>query len=425
MKTLFKNAYILEKPGLSEPFFGSLAIDEDKISYVGPSSQNESFYQHVIDCNGDLLMPGFKNAHTHSAMIAFRSMADDLPLKTWLEERIFPLEERLQKGDVYRLSKVAILEYLMGGTTACFDMYYSPLEMAEASREMGFRTVLLGTITSNKQSIEELASYYHEINAHQDDLVTYQLGYHAEYTADEELLRELSRLAHRLKAPVYCHCSETKSETEGSLLRHQLPPLAYMESLGLLDYGGGIFHGVYLEKEELKLLKKHRASVATCPGSNAKLASGIAPLLEILEEEIPLAIGTDGAASNNGLDMFYEMRLASVLQKLLRHDPSALKACEVLKAATLGGSYMMNLPFVSTLEKGQKADLIRIDLHKPDMQPLHNISDNLVYAGSKADVKMTMINGRILYEDGNFYVGEDINKIYREAQEVADRLLKK
>lgn len=424
MKTLFKNAKILTMEDNQPIFEGSLLVDGNKIAYLGKELPKGSFDQ-VIDCEGNVLMPGFKNAHAHSAMTFTRSIADDLELHDWLYSCIFPMEAKLEAEDQYILSKVAILEYLTSGITACFDMYYNPQEMARAAIDMGFRTVLLGTVTRYRESVEEMKKAYKEING-QNPLVTYVLGFHAEYTATEEILIELAKAAHELKSPIFTHNSETPAEVEGCKQRHNgLTPTEYMEKLGLFDYGGGGFHCVAVSDHDLEIFKKRNLSVITCPGSNSKLASGIAPVEKILKAGVNVAIGTDGPGSNNALDFFWEMRLVAVLQKLLNHDPKSMEALSVLKAATVGGAKAMNLMEADVLAVGKLADIIMIDLKRPNMQPLNNIEKNIVYSGAKDNIKMTMVNGKILYLNGEFYLDEPIEAIYQKAQEITDRLKNK
>jgi 5-methylthioadenosine/S-adenosylhomocysteine deaminase len=421
METLLKNACILSMNDAEPIYKGDLVVTEDVISYTGPAAPKKK-YDRVIDCEGNLLIPGFKNAHTHSAMTFARSLSDDLNLQDWLFDKIFPMEAKLEPHDQYYLSKVAILEYLTSGITACFDMYYNPEEMAKASIDMGFRSVLLGTVTKYRESVAEMEASYHRINnAH--PLVTYRLGFHAEYTCTDEILKALSETAHKLKTPVYTHNSETEAEVLECQKRHQgLTPTQYEESLGLLDFGGGGFHCVWFSDEDIAIYKKHHCSIVSCPGSNSKIASGIAPLAKFVDAGVNLALGTDGPGSNNGLDFFYEMRLACVLQKLLNKDAASFDGMLALKAATIGGSHAMGLEKASTLSKGQQADIVMIDLSRPNMRPLNNLAKNLVYAGAKDDVKMTMIAGKILYMDGKFEVGEDISAIYAKVQEITDRL---
>ena len=232
----------------------------------------------------------------------------------------------------------------------------------------------------------------------------------------------MADLVHELKAPFYTHISETASEVEECYKRRGMSPVKYLKSKGLFDYGGGAYHCVYFNDEDIEIFKKHNLSVVTCPGSNTKLASGIAPLYKYKEAGLNIAIGTDGPASNNCLDFFKEMTLVTGLQKLLLKDPTVFPAYEVLKMATVNGAKAMGMFDADILEVGKKADLIEIDLHRPNMQPLNNIVNNIVYSGSKDNIRMTMINVKILYLDRKFYVGEDVEEIYKKCQQVTDRI---
>ncbi len=421
MLTLLKNAKILTMVDNQDIFDGDILIKDNKIELIKDHIDIKA--DKVIDCNGNLLMPGFKNGHAHSAMSFSRSCSDDLPLDRWLNDCIFPMESKLSSQDQYYLSKVSILEYLTSGITACFDMYYNPYEMMNASLDYGFRVVLLGTVSSFRESVHEMVEAYKTINSNPNKLVRYELGFHAEYTCSDEILKELAREANRLHAKVFTHSSESFKEVEGCKSRHNnMTPTEYMDSIGLFDYGGGIFHGVYLSDNDIKILKERNVGIVSCPGSNSKLASGIAPLDKYLEAGLTLGLGTDGAGSNNGLDFFYEMRLASVLQKLLNNDPTKGQAYDILKMATVGSAKIMGLEDADTLQVGKLADIIMIDLNQPNMQPINNIAKNIVYSGAKSNIKMTMIDGKILYMDNKFYIGEDINEVYKKAQIITDRL---
>lgn len=423
MLTLFKNARILTMEEGKGIFFGNILVEDERIKIISTDIINGAF-DRVIECDGNLLMPGFKNAHTHSAMSFARSISDDIPLDKWLNDVIFPMEAKLTSDDLYHLSKVSVLEYLSSGITACFDMYYQPETFMKTCLEMGFRAVLLGTVTKYRESVQEMKDAYAKINSEKNSLVTYQLGFHAEYTATEEILMELAKASHELKCPIYTHSSESKKEVDECIMRHGLTPTEYMDKLGLFDYGGGAFHCVYFSDNDIKIFKDKKLTVVTNPGSNAKLASGIAPIDKYLKQGINLALGTDGAGSNNGLDFFYEMRLASSLQKLSNNDASAGQALDILKAATVGGAKAMRLYDSDVLKEGKYADMIMIDLSRPSMQPLNNIEKNIVYSGSKDIIKMTMVNGQIRYMDGKFFVNEPISDIYQKAQEITDNLRK-
>lgn len=405
---------------------GELWVEGNRISYSGASDlvpAIQPVWDREMNGQGNLVMPGFKNAHTHSAMTFLRSFADDLPLSEWLEKQVFPMEARLEKDDIYYLSKLAVMEYLTSGITANFDMYFQPRQIAQASVDCGFRTVIAGTMNNFTSSLEQEEENYVELNRFHP-LVQYRLGFHAEYTTSPELLKGLSRLAEKYSAPVFCHNSETRSEVEQCLERNHATPTVFMEHLGMFAHGGGGYHCVYMSEEDLEIFKKRKLWAVTNPGSNTKLASGIAPLQKMMDLGINLAIGTDGPASNNCLDMFREMFLAAGLAKLREKDAGAVDADEILRMACIGGARAMGLYDSDSLAEGKLADLIMIDLHQPNMQPENNLSRNLVYSGSKQNVKLTMVNGRILYEDGMFYIGEEPAYVYRKANEIITRCKK-
>lgn len=342
-------------------------------------------------------MPGFKNAHTHSGMTVLRSYADDLPLKDWLNKQVFPVEAKLTAEDICELTKLAVLEYLTSGITAVFDMYLTPESIARAFDEMGMRCVQVGAVNNFSQSLELVEEMYQKLNQ-KSSLQSYMLGFHAEYTCSPELLKGIAALAHKYKAPVFTHLSETEEEVAGCRERYGVTPLKYLDGLGIFDYGGGGYHCVHVTEEEIGIMKAKGLYAVTNPGSNAKLASGIAPISDFLKAGIPVAIGTDGPASNNCLDMFREMFLVTGLAKLKQKDASAVDAMEVLKMATVNGALAMGLRDADILAAGKLADIIMIDLMQPNMQPINNIPKNIVYSGSKSNVAMTMIGGRILYE---------------------------
>lgn len=378
-------------------------------------AQAEISFEREIDLHGNLLMPGFKDAHTHSPMTFLRSYADDMPLQDWLYKQVFPMEAKLTPEMIYHFTKLAVLEYLTSGITASFDMYVEPEANARANLEMGFRTVLCGTLNDFKDSIETLEGFYRKYNQYHP-LISYQLGFHAEYTTSEGLLRDLAELAGQYRAPVYTHLSETAAEVAGCEERYGNSPVKTLAEMGLWEYGGGGFHCVHVSEEDMDIIKEKGIYVVTNPASNAKLASGIAPICAMLEREIPLAIGTDGPASNNCLDMFREMFLVTGLAKLREQNAAACPAEAVLKMATVGGAAAMGLKDCDCIAEGKQADLIVIDLHQPNMQPEHNLVKNLVYSGSKQNVLLTMVAGRILYENGQFFTGEDPEQIYEEVK---------
>ena len=416
------NARIMPMSSDCSVFEGELWTDGGKISYVGPAvKEGLPQFEREIDLGGDLVIPGFKNAHAHSAMTFLRSFADDLPLQSWLFDKVFPLEDRLTPEAVYAFTRLAVLEYLSGGITASFDMYFHRDAYAQANIDSGFRTVICGALSAGDK-ISTAADDYKKYNA-MGELIGYLPGVHAEYTADEALLRGMSELVHELKSPFWTHNSETKSEVDGCIERHSTTPTKYLDSLGLFDYGGGGYHCVWFDEGDMDIFAKRGLWAVTCPASNAKLASGTAPLGHFARRGVKLAVGTDGPASNNALDMFREMYLACVLQKLALSDAAACPAENILMAACSGGAKAMGLENCDSLAVGKAADLAVINLRRPNMRPIHDLAKNLVYAGTRDNVRLTMIAGRILYENGEFFVGDDPEHIYAEAERCTKELI--
>lgn len=393
-------------------------VDGGKIVHIGKSDTLKA--DREFDLDGNMLMPSFKNAHTHSAMTFGRSFSDDLPLQKWLYDKIFPLEAKLTAQDIYDLSRLAFLEYLESGISACFDMYYFPKAMAKASVDAGFRTVMCGAVNNFKESVPLLEEYYNKYNDY-NDLVSYRLGFHAEYTTDIKIMEGIAKLAEKYSAPVFMHASETKSEVDDCVKRYGKTPAELFDSIGLFNFGGGAFHSVWVTDDDLDIYKKRGVYAVINAASNSKLASGIAPVSKMMKKGINLAVGTDGPSSNNALDMFREMYLICVLGKLNDKDAASTDADKVLYAATAGSANCMGLNDCDCIDVGKKADLIVIDLQRPNMQPINNITKNIVYSGSKINVKMTMVNGSILYENGKF-ADTDTDEIYRKAQAVIDRI---
>ena len=419
MRIRFYNGLVLTGSP-AQPEHAELWVKDDRIEYVGAPREDAGAFDREIDLAGDLVMPGFKNAHTHSAMTFLRSYADDLPLLDWLNKQVFPMEAQLTADDVYHLAKLAILEYLAAGITANFDMYMFAEANAAASRDMGFRTVLCGCIHDFYNTPDGLRKMYEDYN--KGGLVSCILGFHAEYTCSGSLLREISAIAHEYKAPVFAHNSESASEVAGCIERHGTTPTAYLDSLGLFDYGGGGYHCIHLSDEDKAIFRDRGLWAVSCPGSNTKLASGIAPLTQLHDMGVHLALGTDGPASNNCLDMFREMFLATGLQKLANQDASAMAAETVFEMATRGGALAMGLADCDELAPGKKADLTVLDMRRPNMQPVNAVVKNIVYSGSTSNIRLTMIDGRILYENGSFFVGESADAIYEKANAIINRM---
>ena len=424
MNTRIYNARILTMEEGKPAFFGEVWIEGDTIVYAGPKgNETDIVWDKEIDAKGNLIMPGFKNAHTHTAMTFLRSYADDMKLDEWLNKQVFPNEAKLDGEAVYWFTKLGIMEYLTSGITAAYDMYFFVDDGARSARDCGFRYTFCDSTNDFGGTAESMEKDYIRLNEDPSRMISHRLGFHAEYTTKKELMEDIAQLAHKYQAPVSVHCSETRKEVEGCRAHSGMTPVAYMDSLGLFNYGGTIFHGVHLDEADYDILKKRGMYVVTNPASNLKLASGIAPINRYLKEGIPVAIGTDGPASNNCLDMFREMFLVTGLAKYKEKDASAVDAYEVLKMATVNAAKALNLN-CGVLEAGKLADLIVLDLHQPNMQPINNVAKNIVYSGSKSNVKCTMVNGKILYEDGHFHVGFEIEALYDEVQKRVERLMR-
>ena len=410
---------------------GELWVKGNRIVYIGDGTDTERIYEKIgpmgilwdreIDAKGNVLMPGFKNAHTHTAMTFLRSFADDLPLQEWLNRQVFPMEAKLTPEDIYVLSKLGIMEYLTSGITANFDMYLAPIEIAQASVDCGFRTVQTSGLNNFVQSIPTMEEQYHRINE-MSDLTSFQIGFHAEYTTSMELMEGVAKLAQKVKSPVWLHNAETSLEVEECKKRWGKTPTELTDALGMYEYGGGGYHCIYFEEQDFEIYRNHDLTAVTNPASNLKLASGIAPIQRFLEEGINVAIGTDGPASNNCLDMFREMFLVCGLAKVREKDAACVSAEEVLYMATTGGAKAMGLEDCDSLAEGKLADLIMIDQNQPNMQPENHFVKNIVYSGSKQNVMLTMVNGEILYEKQKFFIGEEPQDIYRHANEIIRRM---
>ena len=380
----------------------------------GPRAADAPVFERTVNLNGDVLMPGFKNAHTHTAMTFLRSYADDMPLNDWLYKQVFPHEAKVTPEMLYVFTRLGILEYLSSGITASFDMYFHNDAYAQANIDSGFRTVICAALNNFDKDVENIEREYLKFNA-LHELVSYRLGIHAEYTTCRERM-EYSGLA-RPQVPRALLCPPVRDEGRGGRLRGALRPHAAAAAglPGLFRLRRGRLplrvderrgRGALPEKAALgrhQPLLQPEACQRHLPGGQARAAG------------IPMAIGTDGAASNNALDFFREMYLASVLQKVKLSDAAAGGADRVLEMACVGGARVMGLEDCDDIAPGKRADLIVLDLNRPNMQPLHNIPRNIVYAGSKENVRLTMVNGRVLYENGEFFIGEDPRRLYAKA----------
>jgi 5-methylthioadenosine/S-adenosylhomocysteine deaminase len=388
-----------------------VALRDGLIEAVLPRAAAESRFSSYekVDLGEHALIPGLVNAHTHAAMSLMRGLADDLPLMRWLEEHIWPAEMKHVSPQFVRDGTLlACAEMLRGGITCFNDMYFFPSAALEAALEAGMR-VSLGMIVFDFPSAygADPDDYLAKGLALRDQwrehpLVSFCLAPHAPYTVSDATFGKVAKLAAEVDVPVHIHLHETEQEIERSLAEHGVRPLARLQRLGLLGPGLIAVHAVHLEDGEIALLAKHGASVAHCPSSNLKLASGFAPVAKLAAAGVNLAIGTDGAASNNRLDMFAEMRLAALLAKAVARDAEALPAHAALRAATLGGAAALGLESrIGSIVAGKSADLAALRMSGPELSPSYDTLSHLVYAAGREHVSDVWVAGRRLLREGN------------------------
>lgn len=382
----------------------AVAVDRGRIVAVLPSHAAADRYRplETVHLAHHAVTPGFVNAHTHAAMALLRGVGDDLPLMRWLTERIWPLEQALVSPDfVYDGGRLAALEMLRSGTTCASDMYFYPEASVRAFRALGMRAVA-GII-----AIEVPTAYASDAEDYlrkglaardslrDDPLVSFTLAPHAPYTVSDATLQRIAMLADELDLPIHTHVHETDDEVRRSIAQYGCRPLARLDRLGLVSERLIAVHAVHLDDGEIDLLAERGASIVHCPASNLKLGSGIAPIAEAVAAGINLAIGTDGAASNNRLDMLSELRLAALLGKGATEDASVLAAATVLEAATLGGAHALGLrDRIGSIEAGKEADLVAFDLAQPETQPLYDVVSHLVYSAGREQVSDVWVSGQ-------------------------------
>jgi 5-methylthioadenosine/S-adenosylhomocysteine deaminase len=409
----------------------AVAIEDGRILAVLPSEEARSSIdaQRVIDLPGHLLIPGLINAHTHAAMVLMRGLADDLPLMTWLHEHIWPAEQRwVDPGFVADGTRLAVLEMLRGGITCYNDMYFHPEVTAQVTAEAGMRAVI-GMIvvdfpTGYAVNANEYIAKGLALHEHYRDhpLIRVSFAPHSPYAVSDAPLQRVRALADELEVPIHIHLHETRDEILQSLRDHGERPIARLNRLGLLGPGLVCVHMTQLEEDEIALLADTGAHVVHCPESNLKLASGFCPVAKLSEAGVNVAIGTDGAASNNDLNMLGEMRTAALLGKGLAGSASALPAATALRMATINGARALGLEDeIGSLEPGKSADLVALDLRDSHTQPLYHPVSQLVYAASQQQVRQVWVRGRQVIRDG-LPTRLDNGRIIAAAQLWGDRL---
>ena len=405
---------------------GMVLVSDGKISYAGPQDGDKlkSFGAHeTIEAVGNIVMPGFVNAHTHLPMTLFSGYGSGLPLKAWLEEKIWPAEAKLTPEDIYIGSKMGIAQMLLSGTTAFLDMYYFIDDMARAIEETGIRAVLSRAVLDAggfdkrlEESIDSAAKYKDH------KMIDIMMGPHAVYTNSRKSLVRVLSAAKEHGCALHVHVSETEGEVQSCIKEHGMTPVAYLDSLGYFDMHVVAAHCVHVTCGDIKILAEKGVNVAHNPSSNMKLASGIAPVQKMLDAGVNVALGTDGASSNNNLDMMEEMHAAALLAKLKEGDPTAVDSETAIKMATINGAKALGIADrCGSIETGKSADIIMLDINSAFSQPKREYLNNLAYSMGRSQIVMTMIEGEVLQQNGKV-PGLDMDGLTSKFNVCVDRL---
>ena len=439
MKILISNIKIITMDD-ERPFVdcGNIIIENDRIVEVmeagqfsnNSDNQSDGQFDRIIDGNNKLVLPGFINAHTHVGMVPFRNFANDLPLEEWLFKKLFPMEDKLTADDIYWASQMGIAEMLRTGTTCFADMYMFEETLAEVVKSTGIRADLarglqcfdddfdIKTDRRVLESVELFNKYHNAANGR----IRVRFGPHAVYTCTPKYLSQTAELAGKIGAGIHIHLSETINENKNCLSVYGKSPTHHLADLGVFDLPTIAAHGVHLSDEDISILKQHKVSVIHNPASNLKLGSGVMRAAEAAERGINVGLGTDGPSSNNAMDMMREIYLSAVLSKGVFEDSVGVKAYEALKMATVNGARALGLEDVGQLKPGMKADMTLIDLEQPHYHPLNDAISAVVYCGNGSDVHTVIVDGKILFENGE-YKTIDIEAVKANVKRIAALIL--
>ncbi|MBR4993165.1 MAG: amidohydrolase [Lachnospiraceae bacterium] len=403
----------------------SIYISDDRIAGIG--SEPAGFKcDEVIEGKGKLVIPGLINCHTHSYMAFMRNVADDLPFMEWLFGRIDPIEQKMTDEDTYWGACLAIIEMLKTGTTCFNDMQMNPCQTSKAAIESGIRAVISrglvgsGNDEGGRRRINE--TYKEQEFCKDCDRITIMMGPHAPYTCDDEYFRIVSDEAKKSNMGIHVHLSESVSEIEQIKEKYGCTPIEMAEKNGLFDVNCIAAHCVQVDDKDMDILKKHNVSVVTNPASNMKLGNGFAPVPEMMEKGINVCLGTDGAASNNSLNLFKELHLLTMIHKGTHKTPTCISAKEGFKIATINGAKALGLDKVTgSIEVGKKADLAILDLNKPSMQPVNNLIASLSYSADGTEVETVFVDGKKVVDKGRVTTLDE-EKVYEKVNEIIKRL---
>ncbi len=405
---------------------GFVLIKDGKIAKTGKQEDYvDNGVDRIIDAKGGIIMPGLINTHTHASMTLFRGLADDLPLMEWLQEHIFPAEAGLTEEKVYKGAMLACAEMILSGTTCFCDMYLFEDQVAKAAKHAGMRAVVgevlydfpspnYGELDKGFEYVESMIDKYKN-----DSLIVPAVEPHSTYLCAPELLKRASDLAVNSNIPLIIHVAETLSEQDQIKEKYNKTPAQFLNDLGVLSPNLVACHSVHLSEDDIKFFKENDVKVAHCPESNMKLASGVAPVPKLLEQGVCVGLGTDGCASNNDLDLFLEMDKAAKIHKVFSMNPEVVDAETTVRMATIDGARALGLSDITgSIEIGKKADIIVVDTNKPHLVPMYNPYSHLVYSVNGNDVAATVINGKVVMEDGKLFT-MDIEKVMDDVKSIA------
>ena len=425
---LFKNVTLYQEGRILKNRF--VRIKGQTIDSITESEPILDEGEIIKDAKGHIMLPGFANTHSHIPMTLMRGYGEGLPLQQWLFEKMFPFEDRLTPEDCYWGTSLGLLEMISSGTVSYSDMYYNVDEITQATVDAGLKANIGRGITSNGSGsfAEHIARVDMEaldqkVQDHGwDRLIKVDSTIHGEYTSDEKLVREVAEYTKATGRILQVHVSETRLEHQACIEKHGMTPTEYFSQCGLFDGPVIAAHCVHVSDRDIDILKKHDVTVAHCISSNMKLGSGIAPLKKFIDRGLRVALGTDGAASNNNLNFLEEIHLVAMVHKAFEQDSLFLSPVDLLQMASKNGFMAQGRPESGVLKEGAAADLILISLESPHMTPSFDILSNLIYSAQSSDVRLTMVNGKILYENGE-YKTLDEEKIKYMSSQIQKRIL--
>ncbi|MBE9912854.1 amidohydrolase [Paenibacillus donghaensis] len=425
---MIKNGSFAVADGDKPVIQGCMVIEDDLIVYVGEETPELDGDIPVMDGTHLFFMPGLINTHGHAAMSLLRGYGDDLALQIWLQEKMWPMEAKFTSSDVYWGTSLSVLEMLKGGTTTFLDMYDHMDQVAKVTEESGIRASLMRGVIGlcpeevQRHKLNEAIRFARDWHGKAGGRITTMISPHAPYTCPPDFIEKFVQAAHDMDLPMHTHMSETKAEVEQNVTEYGLRPVAHLEKLGVFSRPSLVAHAVHLTDEEIEILAKNEVAVSHNPGSNLKLASGVARVTDMLKAGVTVSLGTDGAASNNNLDMFEEMRLAALIHKGVSGDPTAIPAGEALKMGTVYGAQSLFLNNVGTLAPGMKADFIALNTDQAHFLPHTDLISHAVYSACGKDVEHVWVDGKQVVKHGACLTLDE-ERIRREAQAAFESLL--